>query len=418
MKKVEILIISTRDLYKEGTIFHKLKRSDNTSTPLKEFILKENREELDKLVRLIENTDTNEVSNSIGNPTLLVEFATEVYAIIPPSEEYTRNMIDKMCDNIENGIDLDDNYRKLSSLLESLQLSLDTKINGYSDKLIKAKAYNSKGKSIFKIDDFTESSLLDKTIINSEVEKSKNGSLLTLRDRISLFIVKEDENHIIFAVPTLKKAENDKWEAEFHRSTWVDCLTLSVIEYLNNRFKDATIDITIMLHDKDLVTTSSEAFKTLYLRKGIKIESNNKGNDSIQYLQPIGSNLYTQMKINRSLVVFNHASSFYQNMIQHNDSSVDQIFKDFQNRIVNNFNEQRLKALSHQIAQFKGGDFSLFKDIVNELVFDNNETSNLEKLVDCSSSKNEDPEAIFKVNEEVNKLIVICSSLIYGTNSN
>lgn len=421
-KKVNILIMSTRDIGKKGTIFERAKRLEKTSESLKGYFWERNREkELKKYVQL--GLDTNDVQLTVSNPYALVDFAKDVFRKIQSElgEKDPLLNIRNYWMGIENGVDLDSNYIKLAKQLEQLPKELKTKIVNYDGRFEEARKLYAEGrKSTFELEDFEDEKYLVMPVVNTdnhplENDRNPDGSEkpLILRDRISLFLVKDPEKNddsdcYLYAVLTLKDEDDDT-----NGKKWVDALTLSVIDELD--YKDCVdVNLIVMLHDKDMKSTSSETFKTIEDQESLQISTDQKGVRTIQHV--------AQKKgyLKRSLVVFNHPNHFYRKLTvrKSDEVTVAKIFEEILKGTVYSLNEQRIKDVSRQIATFKeGDDLSSIKtkceginiDVKEDVVETKNE---LITLFDSSP----DGATLITANGKINDLIRYYSSLIYGTN--
>lgn len=426
MNRINILVISTRDIGKKETIFEHAKRMGGTSMALKNyFIEKENgKDELDKLVQL-DVDKSGEPSTSYGNPNALVNFALEVFKA--NKEKLEKNgeakIISDYCKKIKEGEDLNDNYSKLANLLKTLPDAFKLMIKDFDKRYEMANTYKPGRKNFFELKDFEDENYLAKPAINTdnrplENNRNQDGSdkPLTLRDRISLFSVCDDiieegktGNNYIYAVLTLKKEDDDTKE-----NKWVDSLTYAVIEELDLK-DDININLIIMLHDKDLKSTSSETFKTVRSQEALKIKVENDGKRTFEY------DTQRDGHLKRTLIVFNHPNHFYRNLIiqkEGEEKTATKIIKDIEKGTVFSLNEQHLKDVSQQIATLSNSDsLSSVAEKYKEITIDDADYfvryKELEGLLNSGSA---DGPTLIRINDKINEFIRYYSSLIYGTN--
>jgi len=312
-------------------------------------------------------------------------------------------------------------------LLIQFPEELKTKVNNFDGELEAAtKAFTPKGKSTFEKEDFEDEKYLVMPVINTdnyplENDRNPDGSEkpLTLRDRISLYSIKDSEvkenpeeevQYYFFVVLTLKDEDDDT-----NGNKWVESLTLSVIEELNLT-GDIDVNLIMMLHDKDLKSTSSETFKTIRDQDLLQIRIDSKGRRTVLYDQ--------EGHMKRSLIVFNHPNHFYRNLSVREDDkvvTVKEILDNILKGTVYSLNEQRIKDISQQIATFKeGDDLSSIKSKCEEIKVDAKDNKDIEdtkkELMALLDGSLEAGMILIKVNERINELIRYYSSLIYGTN--
>lgn len=421
-KKVNILIVSSRDIGKKGTIFEKAERLGKTSEPLKDYFKEKNQGELNNYVLL--NVDKSDsLTTGSNNPQMLADFALMVFQLL--KNDLENDIIKKIRSyhgGIQQGEDLDSNFQKLVDLLDSLSSKLKGKIVDFDNRFETArKAYVPRGKSTFEREDFNDEKYLNKPAVNTDnhpLENKRNPDgtdiPLTLRDRVSLFSIKDDkvEDNYIYAVLTLKKEDDDTNE-----NKWVESLTYAVIEELDLK-DDVDINLIIMLHDKDLKSTSSETFKTVRSQEPLRINIENDGKRTILYDTQESGHL------KRTLIVFNHPNHFYRELIiQKKDEkkTATKIIKEIEKGTIYSLNEQRLKDVSQQIATFKDGDsLTSIEEKCKEIRIDDTESikSKYNELMGILNYGIANGPTLIVVNERINELIRYNSSLIYGFTNN
>ena len=302
------------------------------------------------------------------------------------------NQIDKnSLNNKNNNNSFDARMLQLKDDLNKLEENSQN--SGNNKKIFKYVAIN-----IDNVSNYAENSLIQNKV--KKIAESANSS--------EIFAEEETEKNRFDNNSKYKPDEDD----DTNGNKWIECLTLSVIEELELK-DDVDVNLIIMLHDKDLKSTSSETFKTIRDQDPLQIRKDDKGRKTVQFNQKEG-----HMK--RSLIVFNHPNHFYRQLTIRNSDKVtaSKIFEDVKKGTVYSLNEQRIKDISQQIATFKEGEnLASIKSKCEEIKADAKEdiidikNKLMALLDDCPNGK-----TLIEVNEKINEFIRYYSSLIYGTN--
>ena len=349
--KAKILLISTRWIHEPKSIFSNVERC-NPNSALKEYFCAVSNSELRKLL----------VSKRRAQD-LTIEGSVEESVILPLTEDKVANIFEMLPtwlqnDTVLNYYYLNDDY---SSFLKKILDEIESKrlVEEYKDQkdifesiietispYLKNTHYNTKKEVLTPFifskeqDDFAE--CLDCNAINIDKDMSTG---ITIADRLSLYKVmeelyedKERNEQVLFTIYAIwplgnsnKDKPNDK---EQDSVRWVEQLTKAINEECKSNEDIDDIEIILLLHDNDMLSTVKTPLKTVDI-------------DSCPS--------EVAEKIKRTVAVYQHSNiKFITLVTQDNQKNAKKIYDDARTFIVEDLIFQQLAKLSSYIASYSG----------------------------------------------------------------
>lgn len=439
------LIISTRKIFEEDTIFANAKRCEAVSDGLKKYFV-------DYLNSCIRSIDTKDKDGSVitleSMPTIIQDFLREKNSCLVESQnefvpkprvQPNRDLTNEQLVNIKKCLKYFPQtlIQKVSSSLkgdkrkglEEILMELHNQFNTESDNqkqneialfikeineliaLFPQKQEEEKGEKqeshFLKVEMTYEDieKYLEYDAINIDKEigfkipfrqsadesgnSCRNNTKLTLRDRISFYeILSENDNNVeysIYAIWPLGNRDiprNSKDRKPL--PTWIDRLSDDFIIDKDPQQTDDSnkSEIILLLHDNDLERLKETPFKTDFANQ-------------------------TYKGINRSLAVFQHSNNFFLNIINQ-EGGAKKTIEHAESVIINDWYVYYLKDLSDFLSTYTGEASN------TELVVKLDKTKKLFKkdddndfLRNCYLLAKEDNKAkrIYDANSEINELI-------------
>jgi len=412
--KNKILVITTRSISENNTIFESARRCDTTNEYLSKYLLVYINSFIDgntiitgapKVLQAFweksnaQKTEINEApqpgaaindKKATLNDEVLREIQSRVEKVFPQEtiEIINSNINDNEwlgCIKEKSGEYKDsaleeEKKKEIDQLLALVKPHLqlvrtDTKEQGHTD---------------IKMDYSDLDDYLDYKAVNID----KNPADFTIRDRVSLYSVLSEvlpdvpdesgneEKYIVYAAWPLGNQDNSSEDENGDLSSnWVDTLTDAVIA--ESKVAPYETEIILLLHDNDLRSTVKTPFRTVYANKE-----------------------YRGCK--RSLAVYQHSNTFFHKIINHK-GKVKDVVSNAEKIIIDDWKVYYLKELSHLLASYKGeGDkdsletkYKAIREVFNIDASGNEFLSSVSALI----RDPEKPELLFAANLEVNEMI-------------
>lgn len=439
--KANIVLFSTRDIWRKNTIFSNFDHHGKISSSLCDYFYEKNKTSLDNLKMegdsgngntspqtSVSSSDSNNSSTVVigestcnNTPTAMGQLkslakamVTNVGGVILPGEEKEVEEkkdtikkcfkeLDGIINEANNGI-TDDYIKKLQKCQHNLYISIQDalKLNSFSSyqesfKMIENTAeLEEKKEIVFKKDDFNKEEYLQTPVINTD-KLSTPECPLTLRDRLCLHVdndkIQKDNNdtYVYYAVLTLEKAEQLHNGGIEYQSAWVDTLTNAVVEAHSDADE---INLILMLHDKDLYGMDGKSFHTVYTTQKVTTFKDYDSN-ALSSDNQIIINRY----VNRSLCVFSHTDTYYQKLIGRTDIDAKKLFANTSSLVDDVLKLHYLKQMSQLLG---GWAKSNEKDNVSRY------NALVEKVAEPKFEviQHLTPDEAFRINGIINELII------------
>ena len=356
--KAKILLISTRWIHEPKSIFSKAERC-NPNSALKEYFSIASNNELRKLLAAKQEVQSQQKVAIIPSEGELVplnkEQAKEIRGLLTEqlkkdeklSKLYTdqnySEFVQTIYDKIEAYLkkeEYKDQIEAYNVIKEKIRPYLSNKQDCVKNEELPPFVFSDKQ------DDFIECS--DCNAINIDKDTSTG---CTLADRISLYKVMEEKYEdkesneqilfMVYAVWPLGNSNKDKSNDKEQDSVkWIDQLAKAIKEECkgNEDLKDnEDIELILLLHDNDMLSTSKKPLKTV----------------EIDFIIP----KEIAEGIKRTVAVYQHSNNkFITLATQENQESAKKIFDDARKFIVEDLIFQQLARLSGFLASYSGSE--------------------------------------------------------------